>query len=65
MMPYNLVMCLLNFSEGHHYANGGVTSAVPLLLTQTFVPLDRLGFAKLRLLTLCPNRMPYNLGNQR
>jgi hypothetical protein len=30
-------MCPLNFSEGHHYANGGLTNAVPLLLTQTFV----------------------------
>jgi hypothetical protein len=37
MKPYDLVMCPLNFSEGHHYANGGLTNAVPLLLTQTLV----------------------------
>jgi hypothetical protein len=37
MMPYDLVMCPLNSSEGHHYANGGLTSTLPLLLTQTFV----------------------------
>jgi 5-hydroxyisourate hydrolase-like protein (transthyretin family) len=27
----------LNFSKGHYYGNGGLTSAVPLLLTPTFV----------------------------
>jgi hypothetical protein len=28
MKPCDLVMCPLNFSEGHHYANGGLTSTV-------------------------------------
>jgi hypothetical protein len=37
MKPCKLVMCPLGFSEGHYYGNGGLTSAVPLLLNPTFV----------------------------
>ena len=28
MVPWDLVMCPLNFSEGYYYSNGGLISAV-------------------------------------
>jgi hypothetical protein len=40
MEPCKLVICPLNLSEGHYYGNGGLTSAVPLLLKPTFVELN-------------------------
>jgi hypothetical protein len=48
MKPCKLVMCPLNFSKGHYYGNGGLTSAVPLLLTSTFVPKSVLEFIKIQ-----------------
>jgi hypothetical protein len=66
MKPCKSAMCPLNFSKGHYYGNGGLTSAVPLLSTPTFVPTlsDTLKFSYPSVFSLIkPLEIYYPSGN--